>query len=88
MLGNMLFLIFCLPGCYLKILILKYTKLMLSVLYACDTWSGRLGDGNRLTEREMRQLRRIFGPWEVVLIGRWRKFHNKELYNLCSLTRY
>jgi hypothetical protein len=36
---------------------------------------------------ENRVLRRIFGPkWDEVT-GSWRKLHNEELHNFCSLPK-
>jgi hypothetical protein len=35
---------------------------------------------------ENRVLRRIFGPKRDIVMGGWRKLHNKELHNLYSST--
>jgi hypothetical protein len=48
-----------------------------AVLYGCETLSQTLRE-------ELRVLKRIFGPKRDELIG-WRKLHNEELHNLCSL---
>jgi hypothetical protein len=34
---------------------------------------------------ENRVLRRMFGPMKDEVTGGWRKLHNEELNNLCSL---
>jgi hypothetical protein len=36
------------------------------------------------TNREFRNIRRIFGPKSDEVTGGWRKLHNEELYNLYS----
>jgi hypothetical protein len=40
---------------------------------------------HRLRALENKVLRRIFGPKRDKIIGGWRKLHNEELHNLCSL---
>jgi hypothetical protein len=35
---------------------------------------------------ESRVLRRIFGPKRDETVGGYKRFHNEELYNLCSST--
>jgi hypothetical protein len=34
---------------------------------------------------ENRVLRRIFGPKRVGVMAGWKRLHNEELYDLCSL---
>jgi hypothetical protein len=41
-------------------------------------------DENRLRVFDNRVIRRIFGPKKAEVTGKWRKFHNEELYNLYS----
>jgi hypothetical protein len=36
-------------------------------------------------ERRLRVLRRVFGPKRDKVTGEWRKLHNEELSDLCSL---
>jgi hypothetical protein len=54
------------------------------VLYECETWSLALREEHRLRVFENRDLRRIFGPKQDEVTGKWRKLHNEELYNLYS----
>jgi hypothetical protein len=55
------------------------------VLYGCETWSLTLREEhNRLRVFENRMLRRLFGPKRDVVMGEWRKLHNKELHDLYS----
>ena len=51
------------------------------VLYGCETWSLSLREEGRLRVFENRILRRVFGPKRNEN-GKWRRLHNKELYNL------
>ena len=55
------------------------------VLYGCETWSLTLREERRLRVFENRMLRRVFGPKRDEVTGEWRKLHNEELSNLCSL---
>ena len=55
------------------------------VLYGCETWSLTLREERRLRVFENRLLRRVFGPKRDEIIGEWRKLHNEELSDLCSL---
>jgi hypothetical protein len=41
-------------------------------------------DDHRLRVFRNRVLRRVFGPKRDEIIGRWRKLHSEELYNLYS----
>jgi hypothetical protein len=52
----MCFLLFCLPVTSVD------TKLILPVLYGCESWSLTLREEHRLRVFEKRMLRRIFGP--------------------------
>jgi hypothetical protein len=36
-------------------------------------------------ERRLRLLRRVFGPKRYEMTGKWKKLHNEELNDLCSL---
>jgi hypothetical protein len=45
-----------------------------------------LREEHRLKAFENRMLWRIFGPRRNEVTGGWRKPHNEELDNLCSLT--
>jgi hypothetical protein len=40
---------------------------------------------HRLRVFENRVLKRIFGPKRVEVTGSWRKLHNEEFHNFCSL---
>ena len=63
-----------------------YRTIILSVvLYGCETWSLTLRDEHRLRVFENRVLRRVFGPKRDEVTGEWRKLHNEELMDLCSL---
>jgi hypothetical protein len=44
-----------------------------------------LREERRLKVFENRVLRRVFGPKRDEVIGEWRKLHNEELNDLCSL---
>jgi hypothetical protein len=55
------------------------------VLYGCGTWSLTLREEHKLRMFENRVLRRIFGPKRDEVSGGWRKLHNVELHDLCSL---
>ena len=55
------------------------------VLYGCETWSLTLREERRLRVFENRVLRRVFGPKRDDVTGEWRKIHNEELSDLCSL---
>jgi hypothetical protein len=67
-----------------KIRIYK-TIILTVVLYGCETWSLALGEGHRLWVFENKLLRRIFGLKMDEMMGGWRKLHNEELCDLCSL---
>jgi len=75
---------FCLPVCYEKEDIQNYNFAV--VLYGCKTWSLILREECRLRVFEKRVLRRIFGPKRNKVKGEWRKLHNEEVNDLCSLT--
>jgi hypothetical protein len=60
------------------------TRILLVVLYGCETWPLVLREEQRLRVFENRELRRIFGPKRDEVTGGWRKLHNKELHNLYS----
>jgi hypothetical protein len=51
------------------------------VLYGCENWSLTLREECGLRVIENRVLRRIFGPEMDEVTGKWRRLHNKELYN-------
>ena len=55
------------------------------VLYRCETWSLTLREERRLRVFENRVLRKVFGPKRDEVTGEWRKLHNEELNDLCSL---
>jgi hypothetical protein len=55
------------------------------ILYGCETWSLTLRKEHRPRIFENRVLRRIFGPNRDVVTREWRKLHNEELRDLCSL---
>jgi hypothetical protein len=55
------------------------------VLYGCEIWSLTLREEHRLKVFETMLLRRIFGTKRDEVTGGWRKLHNEELHNLCSL---
>jgi hypothetical protein len=54
------------------------------VLYASETWSLTLREGNGPRVFENRVLRRMFGPKRDEVTGEWRKLHNEELHDLYS----
>jgi hypothetical protein len=68
----------------LKIKIYR-TIILRVVLYGCKIWSLTLKKKCRLRVFENRVLRRIFGSKRNEVTGEWRKLHNDELNNLCSL---
>jgi len=74
----MCFLLFCLPVTSVD------TKLILPVLYGCESWSLTLGKERRLKVFENRMLRTIFGVKEEEVAGGWRRLHSGELHNLCT----
>jgi len=55
------------------------------VLYGCETWSLTLREERRLRVFENTVLRRVFGPKRDEVTREWRKLHNEELSDLCSL---
>jgi hypothetical protein len=57
----------------------------LVVLYGCENWSLTLREERRLRVFENRLLKRVFGPKRDEVTGEWRKLHNEELNDLCSL---
>jgi hypothetical protein len=61
------------------------TTILPVILYGCETWSPILRKEHKLRVFENRVLRRIFGPKRAGVMGGWRKLHNEELHNLCSL---
>ena len=66
---------------YLKIRF--YRIIILSVvLYGCGTWSLTLREERRLSGRENRVLRRIFGPKRDEVTRAWRKLQYEELNDL------
>jgi len=66
---------------------LPYVTIILPVvLYGCETWSLTLREERRLRVFENWVLRKIFGPKRDEVTGEeWRKLHNEELNDLCSL---
>jgi len=52
------------------------------VFYACGTWSCMLREECRLRVLENRALRKIFGPKRGEVIGKWRRLHKEDLYDL------
>ena len=61
------------------------TKILLVVVYGCETWSLTLREERRLRVFENRMLRRVFVPKRDEVTGEWRKLHNEELSDLYSL---
>jgi hypothetical protein len=61
-------------------LLARDISLLHIILYRCETLSLTLREEHRL-----RVLRRIFGSKRYEVMGGWRKLHNEELHNLCSL---
>ena len=60
-------------------------RLLMPVLYGCETWSFTMREEHRLRVFENRVLRRIFGPKRDGVTGEWRKLNNEELNDLyCS----
>jgi hypothetical protein len=64
-------------GCLLE-------KLIIVVLYGCETWSLTLREENNLRVFENRVLRRIFRAKRDGVTRGWRKLHNQELRDLYS----
>ena len=60
------------------------TRILLVVLYGCETWSLILRVECRLRVFENLVLRRIFGPKTEEVTSEWRRLHNKELYAVSS----
>jgi hypothetical protein len=50
-----------------------------------ETWSLTLREEHRLRVFESGFLKRIFGAGIDEVTGEWRKLHNQELHDLCSL---
>ena len=59
----------------------RICKVILVLLYGCETWSLTLREEPRLRVFENRILRRIFGS-ERDENGEWRRLHNEELHSL------
>ena len=67
----------------LKIKIYR-TKILLIVLYGCETWTLTLRKECKLRVFKNRVLRRIFGPKRDEVPGKLRKPRNEELNDLYS----
>ena len=69
-----------------KLRIKIYRTIILPVvLYGCEAWSLTLREERKLRVFENMVLRRIFGPREDEVTGKWRRLHNEELNDLyCS----
>jgi len=67
----------------LKIKIYR-TKILLFVLYGCETWTLTLRKECKLRVFKNRVLRRIFGPKRDEVPGKLRKPRNEELNDLYS----
>ena len=76
--------IFCLPVCYQKNIIIKIyvTNILRAVLYGCETYFLTLTEEDRLRVFENRVLSKMFGPKMNEVTEKWRRLHEKELYNL------
>jgi hypothetical protein len=57
---------------------------LLLVLYECETWSLTLREEHRLRLSANRVLRKIFRPKRVEVTSQWKKFLNREVYDLYS----
>jgi hypothetical protein len=55
------------------------TRILLVVLYGCETWSLTLREYHRLRIFYNGVLRKIFGPKGYVLTGEWKKLHSDQL---------
>ena len=62
-----------------------YIIILHVVLYGCETWSLTLREERGLRVFESRVLRRIFGPKRNEVTREWRKLHNEERNDLCSV---
>jgi hypothetical protein len=60
------------------------TRILLVVLYECETWSLKLREEHRLRVFENRVLQRIFGPKRDEVTGDWGKLEHEELNDLYS----
>ena len=82
--------IFCLPGCYPRLLSqnikvkIYRTIIVPIVLNVCETRSLTVKEDRRLRVSENRVLRRIFGPKKDEVTGEWTKLYNEELNDLYS----
>jgi len=54
-------------------------------MYGCETRSLILREERRLRVFENRVLRRVFESKRDEVTGEWRKLHNEEIRDLCSL---
>jgi hypothetical protein len=52
-------------------------KILLVVLYGCETWSLTLREERRLRMSQNRMSRIIFGAKRDEVTGEWRKLHNE-----------
>jgi hypothetical protein len=62
----------------------KNSRILLGVLYGCETWSLIVREEHKLRVFENRALRTIVGPKRDGVTGGWRKLHNEELHKLYS----
>jgi hypothetical protein len=60
--------------------------ILLVVWYGCKAWYLTLREEHRLRVFENRVLRKIIGPKRKEITRGWRRLHNKELFDLYSLT--
>ena len=58
---------------------LRYTTIILHVLYGCETWSLALREKRRLRVFENRVLRRIFGPKRDDVTLEWKNYKMRSL---------
>jgi hypothetical protein len=66
------------------------TRILLVVLYGCETWSLTLREEQRLRVFENRVLRRMFGCKRDEVSGKWRRLHNEvhsALYSSPNISR-
>ena len=62
------------------------TKILLVVLYGCETWYLTLREEHRLRLFECRVLRKGFWAKTDAVTVEWRKLHNEQLHVMHSST--
>ena len=63
---------------------IKIYRIIVPVVYGCETWSLMLREDHRLRVFENRVLRRIFELKRDMVTGERRALHNDEFYSMYS----